>query len=93
MVCWRELLYNRSFGKGNIILVRTDDVVRILMCRFLDEGEERRGLLHSVNDKGTSEYLVAAMFRVYLCETEHLRVCQAASELLLHSVEIFNLCR
>ena len=84
----RELLHNRSFGEGHVVLVSRDNLVPILLRRLLDEAEERRLHHLSVDDKLSSEDLVAAVFRVDLRETEDFRVGQRPSVLLFQLVQI-----
>ena len=63
----------------------------MLLRGLLDEAEEARFHLLSVDDEGSSEYLVAAMFRVDLGESEDFGVGQRPSVLLFYLVQVFYL--
>ena len=83
-----ELFHHGTFGKGHVVLVGRDDVVRVLLRCLFYHGEERRGHLLSVDDEGATEDFVAAVFGVDLGKAEHLAVGELSSELLFHAVEI-----
>src|SRR5690606_39874725 len=57
---------------------------------FFDELEKRLRLFYSVYDKSTVENLVTAMLRVHLGESENLRICQWAFQLLGNIVQVIH---
>ena len=63
----------------------------ILLRRFLYHVEQARLHLLAVDDELATKYFVAAVLRVYLCETEDFAVCERSAQLLLHVVQIVNL--
>ena len=88
-----ELFDHRSLGERHVVLVSRQNLVGVLLCRPLYHGEEARLHLFAVDDECPSEYLMAAMLRVYLRESEYLRVGQRSAELLFNLVEILHLLR
>ena len=56
-----KLLDDRALRESHVILVCTQNLVRILLCRLLDHVEERRLHLLAVDDEHTAENLVAAV--------------------------------
>ena len=71
MVLRSELLYHRTFGKGHIVLVGRDDLVRVFLGSLLDHLEEGRFHFLSVDDECSTEDFMTAVFRVDLGETEY----------------------
>ena len=67
--------------------------MRVLACRLLDQGKQRRGAFLSVDNESSSENLVAAVLRIDLGKAEHLGVSQFPAKLLLHLMEVVYLCR
>ena len=86
-----KLLDYRTFGKRHVVLVGRDYLVRILLCSLLDHLEEARFLLFAIDDEGAAEDFVTTVFRVDLCKTEHLAVCQLASQVGLHLLQVVHL--
>ena len=93
LVLGGELLHHRTLGKGHIILVGGEYLARMVLGRFLDEREEARRTLLTVDDKRTAEDLVAAVLGVDLRKTEDLTVGERSSVLLLNLVEVGYLLR
>ena len=90
MIGRSELFYHRTFGKGYVVFVSRDNLVRIFLCSFLDHLEQRRLHFLSVDDERTTENFVAAVFRVNLCETEYFRVSQFAAQILFHLHQVVH---
>ena len=61
VVAWRELLYHWSLSEGYVVSVCREYLVRVLLRGLLNHLEERRLLLHSVDDECAAEYLVTAV--------------------------------
>ena len=61
MILGGKLLYDGTFGKGHIILIGRDDVMRILLSRALYHLEETAFHLFSVDNEGSAKYLMTAM--------------------------------
>ena len=85
-----KLLDGRTGREGHVVLVGGKNFVGVLCCGLLNHGEEAGGLFLAVDDKGATEDLVAAVFRVDLCEAEHLRVGQFSAQLSFHFMEVFD---
>ena len=83
-----ELLYLRTLTECHIILVCRQYLVRILLCCLLNHLEQRRLHLLTIDDECATEYLVAAVLRVNLCEAKELRVSQRTAQLLCNIIEV-----
>ena len=88
----RKLLHHGAFGERHVVFVGREDAVRIFFRGAFDHGKEGGGHFLAVDDKRTAENLVAAVLGVELRETKDLTVGEGATELALHTVEIFDLC-
>ena len=84
-----KLLHRWSLCKSHIIFIGRQNFVRMFFRRLFNHGKERRLHFFSVDDKCSAEYFVSAMFRIDLCEAEHLRVGQRPAQLLFDSMQIF----
>ena len=58
--------------------------IRILLCGLFDHLEQRRFLFYTVDDECSTEYFVATVFGVDLCETENFGVSQLASQIVFY---------
>ena len=63
----------------------------VLLSGFLNHLEKRRLFFFTINDEGSSENLMTAMFRVNLSETEYFRIGQLPPQVLLHLKQIIHL--
>ena len=90
MVGWGKLLDGRAVGKRHIVLVSREDMMGILLRGLLDHRKEAALHLLAVDDERASENLVPAMFAIDLRKAKHLAVCQLASELLLHALQVVD---
>ena len=88
-----KLLNNRALCKGYIVFIGRQYLVGVFLGCLLNHLEQRAFHLYTINDKGATKNLVAAVLRVDLSETEDLAVGQRAAHLLLHFMQIFNLFR
>ena len=88
-----KLLHDWSLCESHVVFICGQYLVRVLLRRFLNHGEERRFHFFSVDDECSSEYFVAAVLGVDLCKAEHLRVGQLSAQLLFYRVEIFDFFR
>ena len=79
-----KLLYFGTFCEGYIVFVSRQNLAWIFLCCFLYKVEKTAFHHLSVDDELAAEYLVATVFRVYLCKTKHLRVGQWAVVLLFY---------
>ena len=86
-----ELLHDGTLREGHVVLVGGEYPVGILLRGLLDKGEKGAFLLFPVYDKGSAEYLVAAMLGVDLGEAEYLAVSQRAAVLFLQLVQVVHL--
>ncbi len=64
--------------------------MRVFFSGFFDETEERGGHFLAVDDECAAEDFVPAVFGIYLCEAEDLRVGEGAVELFLDGVQVLN---
>ena len=80
-----------TLDEGAVVLVCGDDAAGIDRRGLLYQLEEGAFHLHSVDDEGAVEYLVAAVFRIDLGESEYLAVGQRSAELGGEVLEILDL--
>ena len=91
--CRGELLDYRAIIEGYVIFICRNQLVRILGRSLLNQAEERAFLLLAIDNKRTTENLVAAMLGIDLRETEHLAIRQLTPQLLAHFLQVSNLFR
>ena len=86
-----EQLHLWAAAEGHVVLVGRQYMVGVLLRGLLDHLEQAALFLLAVDDEGTAEYLVTAVLAVDLCKTEYLGVCQVATQLTLHTVQVLYL--
>ena len=89
MILRSELLDNRSFSKSDIILIGRNDVMGVLVSRFLYHLEQGRLFFFAIDDKGSAKYLVSAMLTIDLSEAKDLAVSEFPAELTFHLMQVF----
>ena len=85
------MLYRRSFIERYVIFISGNQLIRVLGGSLLDQVEQGTFFFLAVDDEYTSEYFMAAVFRGYLGETEHLAIGQLTSQLLAYLVQVSDL--
>ena len=90
MICRSKLFNYRTFGEGYVVFISRDDFIRILLCGLFDHLEQRRFLFYTVDDECSTEYFVATVFGVDLCETENFGVSQLASQIVFYLFQIVH---
>ena len=59
----------------------------------LDQLKQGGFLFLTVDDEGTIEYFMPAMFRIYLGKAKYLTVCKLSARSLAYSFQVFDLIR
>ena len=90
LVCWRELLHNRTLCECHIIFIGRENHAWILGSCLLDHRKQRAFHLLAVDDKGATENLMAAVLRIDLCKTEYLGIGQRTAVLFLNLMQVVN---
>ena len=86
-----KLLNNGTLQECAVILVCRGYAIGVGFGRMLDQVEQRRRLLLTIDHERTAEDLMAAVLRVHLRETEYLAIGQRATHLLAHLFEVCDL--
>ena len=90
VVCWCKLLDNWTFGKSHVVLICRNNLMGVLLCRFLNHLEKRRWLFFAIDDEGAPEYLVAAVFGICLCEAKDFGIREFPPEAFLDAMQVVD---
>ena len=86
-----KLLDDRTFVERYIIFIGRNQFIGIFRRCFLDQGKKRAFLFFAIDDKGTAENLMTAVFGIDLRETENLAISQLAADFLADLLQVGNL--
>ena len=84
-----ELLDDWSLSKRHIIFIGRNDVMGILLSRFLYHLEERRRFFLAIYDKCSAKDLVPAVFTINLSEAKDLAISKFPAKLSFHLMQVF----
>ena len=93
VVLGSKLFDDRSFSKRHIIFIGRNDMMGILVSRFLYHLEEGRLFLLAIDDKCAAKYLVPAVFTIDLSKAKDLTISEFPTELTFHLMQVFYLFR